>query len=161
MTTRAARLHRPHQGARARVEGDAAEHLGNHARGQAGEQRHPLAQRRFKRDLAAHRPLGDGRDAGADAGAGREFVDAFLTDEGRIRVGDQQALFAPRERLHDDVERLVREGRFERGALRFDFAGEVRGRRLIQPVPALDGAERCCGLVEGLLGQPLPRRIGY
>ncbi len=65
--------------------------------------------------------------------------------------------------LYDDVERLVREGGFERDAPRLDFAGEdnVRGDAVIEPAPALDGADRRRGLVEGRLGQPLPRRIGY
>ena len=63
---------------------------------QAGQQGDALAQRRLESDLAAHGALGDGGDVVADAGESGEFVDAFLADQRRIHVGDQQPLGARR-----------------------------------------------------------------
>ena len=60
-------------------------------------------KRALERNLAAHRALGYGGDMGADAGRRGEFVDAFLADQRRIHVGDQQPLGARRRRLDDDV----------------------------------------------------------
>ena len=109
---RAARPHRPGEGARAGIELDAAlQHVVDDADRQAREQRDALAQRRLEVDLAAHRPLGDRGDVVAEAHDGRELVDAFLADQGRIHVGHEQPLLAPCERLDDHVDRLAREMR--------------------------------------------------
>ncbi len=40
-------------------------------------------------------------------GDGRKFVDAFLADQGRVHIRDQEALPPTRERLDDDVDRLA------------------------------------------------------
>ena len=85
------------------------EHFVNHGFRQAGEQGDALAQSRRERDLAAHRPLGDGGDAPADPGDIREFVDAFLADQRRIHICDQEALPATGERLDDDIDGLTRD----------------------------------------------------
>ena len=63
---------------------------------QIREQADPFAQGALEFDLAAHRALGDRGDMRADADRGGEFVDAFLPDQRRIHVGDQQALGARR-----------------------------------------------------------------
>ena len=98
----------------------------------------------------------------ADPGVGRQFVDAFLADEGRIHVGDEEAFLAARQRLHDDVDRLVGEGRFERGALWLERSGEhqIGGDALVEPAPPLDAAEGLRRPVECCFAEPLDRGIG-
>ncbi len=73
----------------------------------------------------------------------REFVDAFLADQGRVHVGHQQPLLPPLERLHDRIDRLARKMRLERGALLLDLPDhdEIGGDALVEPAPALDPAE--------------------
>ena len=89
----AVRLHRPGERARAGVQRDAVpQHIADHAFGQAREQGDALAQRRGEGDLAPHGALGDGGDALAHPGEGRELVNAFLADQRRIHVRDQKAL---------------------------------------------------------------------
>ena len=112
-----------------RIERDAlSQHLVDDVSGRSGEQRDALAQGRRESDLAAHRPLGDRGDALADPGEIRKLVDAFLTDQRRIHVRDQKALSREGERLDDDVDRLLRDARLERGALGLQVPGENRDR---------------------------------
>ena len=85
MATRAPRAHCPRERFGAGVQRNAvSQHFVDHALRQAGKEGDALAQRRFEGNLPAHRPLGDGGDMRADPGVGRQFVDAFLADEGRI-----------------------------------------------------------------------------
>ena len=49
-------------------------------------------QRRCEIEFPAHRPLGDRGDLRLDPGVICQFVDAFLTDDRRIHVGDEQSL---------------------------------------------------------------------
>ena len=79
-------------------------HLIDGRGGKPLQQRHPLAQRGRKRDLAPHRTLGDRRDAILNAGIIGELVDAFLADHGRIHVGDQKLLATSMLRLNNDVD---------------------------------------------------------
>ena len=55
-------------------------------------------------ELALHRPLGDRGDLGFEPGIIGELVDAFLADDGRIHVGDEQPLRRAARRLDDDVD---------------------------------------------------------
>ena len=86
----------------------------------------------------------------AGARIGREFVNAFLADEGRIHVGDEEAFLAARQRLHDHVDRLVGEGCFERGALLLELSRkhQIGRHALVEPAPALDAAEGLRGPVK-------------
>ncbi len=103
---RPVRPHRPDQRPGAGVQRDAlGDHLVDGVGGQAGEQRDPLAQRRLELDLAAHGALGDRRDLRLQAGEVGELVKAFLTDDGRIHVGDEEAFPAVADALHDNVHR--------------------------------------------------------
>jgi hypothetical protein len=107
----AAGAHGAHQFRPASGEGDAAgDDVVDHRGREALEERHALAQRRFEGDLAAHGPLGDGRDMILEADEIGELVDAFLADHGGIHVGEEQALHAPRGGLHDDVDGKPAEG---------------------------------------------------
>ncbi len=133
----AARAHGAHQRACARGQRDPGrEHLVDHAERQVGEQRDPFAQRRFEGDLAAHRAIGDFGDVIADTDRGGELVDAFLFDQGRIHVSDQQPLGAGRDRLNDDVGALGLRDRFERRArlaLVLELEKEVRRSARVEP----------------------------
>ena len=82
-------------------------------------------------------------DAVAETDKRGELVDAFLADQGRVHVGDEQRLLPSRERLNDRVDRLAVEMRLERGALLRDVSHEheVGGDALVEPAPALDPAE--------------------
>jgi tRNA dimethylallyltransferase len=138
---RSAGPHRPRKRARAGVEPDAvSQHIADDARRQAGEQRDALAQRRLERDLAPHRALGDRGDAIPHAGICRELVDAFLADQRRIHVGDQEALQAMRRGLHNDVDRLSGERRLERGADRSKRRAEkeIGGDAFVEPAPGVE-----------------------
>ena len=73
-----------------------------------GEQPHPLTQRAREIELALHRPLGDPRDAVLEPDIIGELVDAFLADDGRIHVGDEQPLPARLVGLDDEVDALER-----------------------------------------------------
>ena len=108
--------------------------------------RDALAQGRRERHLAAHRPLGDRGDALSDPGDICKFVDAFLPDQRRIHIRDQQAFPAMCERLDNDVDGLLRERALERGAPGFEIAGKNKiGRDAhIEPAPALDSPKRAC-----------------
>ena len=68
-----------------------------------------FAKRGIERDLAAHRALRDGRHRRSHAGGLRELVDAFLVDDRRIHVGDEEAFAAMRSGLHDHVDGDARE----------------------------------------------------
>ncbi len=122
----------------------------DHGLGQAGKQRDALAQRRREGNLAPHRPLGDGGDALADSGEGGKFVDAFLTDQRRIHIRDQEALPAMRERLNDDIDGFTRERALERGALGLEVSGENEIGRdaFVEPAPALDPIQGLRGPVD-------------
>ncbi len=141
---RAAGPHGPGEGARARIELDAAlQHIVDDADRQAYEQRDALAQRRLEGDLAAHRPLGDGRDVVAEAHDGRKLVDAFLANQGGVHVGHEQPLLAPFERLDDHVDGLALEMRAQARARLREVPGEheVGGGAFVEPAPPLDPAE--------------------
>ena len=82
--------------------------IGDHAQDggavEALEKSHTLAQRRFEGDFAAHGAFGDRGDLGPLADFGGEFVDTFLTDHGRIHVGQQELLAPPLCPLHDNID---------------------------------------------------------
>jgi tRNA dimethylallyltransferase len=159
----AIRAHCLNEPARARIERDAVfQHVVDNCLGQASEQRDALTQGWRKGNLAPHRPLGDGGDAVADTGEGRKFVDAFLADQGRIHIRDQEALPAMRKRLDDNVDGLTREHAFERGALGSYVSGENKIGRdaLVEPAPALDAAEGLRGAIECCFAERLLRWIG-
>jgi len=71
---------------------------------QALEQSDTLLQRRLEGDLAAHRALGDRGDLRLDAEFGGELVDAFLLDDRRVHVGDEELLLAVARRLDRKVD---------------------------------------------------------
>ena len=89
----------------------------------------------WKIELALHRPLGDPRDLVLEAGIIGELVDAFLADDGRIHVGDEQPLPARLLRLDDDVDALEA---VERPARGLRFAGEAQVRRIALVDPAAE-----------------------
>ena len=102
--------HGSDQLARARCQRDAfLQDIVDNGDGQAFQQRDALAQRRRELDLAAHRTLGDGRNPRLDADEVGKLVDTFLTNHGRVHVGEKQPLAATDHRLHDDVDRQVSE----------------------------------------------------
>ena len=57
---------------------------------ETGEQANPFPQGAGKIQLALHGALGDPRDLVLEARIIGELVDAFLADDGRIHVGDEQ-----------------------------------------------------------------------
>ena len=71
---------------------------------QPGEQRHPLLKRFREVQLALHRQLGDRGDLRLEAGIISQLVDAFLADDRRIHVGDQQPFAAVQGRLNDNID---------------------------------------------------------
>ena len=145
------------------IERDAVfQHIPDHRLGQSLKQRHALAQRWRKRNLAPHRPLGDGGDAVADPSEIRKFVDAFLADQGRIHVRHQKALLAASKRLDDDVDRFVRNRALERGALGVEIPGKDKIGRdaFVEPAPALDAAEGLRGPVDCCFAERRFRWIG-
>ncbi len=160
---RPARPHGPRERAGAGAERDAVpQHLGDHALRQSGKQRDALAQSRLEGDLAAHRPLGDRRHAVADAGIGRQFVDAFLADQGRIHVGDQKAFGAMLGRLDDDVDRLAGERLLEDQTDRRSLPVEHKiGRHaLVEPAPAVEPRDALRGARNSCIAEPHCRGIG-
>jgi tRNA dimethylallyltransferase len=154
--------HRLNERAGSRAQCDAClEHVVDDRCRQAGEEGDALPQSRSERDVAAHRPLRDGGDAVADPGESREFIDAFLADQGRIHVRNQKALPAVRERLDDDVDGLGRKRALERGPLCPQFSGEdeIGGDAFVKPVPTLDPIEGLRGTVECSFVERRLRRI--
>ncbi len=129
---------------------------------QAREQADAPAQGRLEGDVAAHRLLGDRGHMLADPGEGGELVDAFLADQGRIHVGDQEAFLPARQRLHDHVDRLAGEGRFDRRPLGPELADEdeVGGDILAEPAPALDAGEGLRRPVDRCFAERPARGIG-
>ena len=90
----------------ARGERDALlDHLVDHAGREPREQRDAFGKRRLECDLAAHRALGDGGDAGLLADEVGELVEAFLADHGGVHVGEEEPLAPSGRRLHHDVDR--------------------------------------------------------
>ncbi len=159
----ASRPHRPDKRPGAGIEGDAvSQRLGDDALREAGDQGDALAQGRLEGDLALHRPLGDPRHLLAHAGAGRQFVDAFLADKRRVHVRDQEALQAPGERLDDDIDGLAGKRALERRALGLKLAGEYEIGRdpFAKPAPALDAAKGLRGPVECCFAEPLLHGVG-
>ncbi len=71
---------------------------------QALQHADPLQQRAFELKLAAHGPLGDLGDLGLLAGKVGQLVQAFAADDGRIHVGDQQALAPVRCGHEGDID---------------------------------------------------------
>ena len=71
---------------------------------QTGKQPHPLPQRPAEIQLALHRALGDPRDLVLEPGIIGELVDAFLADDRRIHVGDEQPAPARLIRLDDHID---------------------------------------------------------
>jgi tRNA dimethylallyltransferase len=159
----AVRAHRLHEHTGAGTQRDAVfEHIQDHALGQTSQQGDALAQRGREGNLAPHRPLGDGGDAVADPGEGGKLVDAFLADERRVHIRNQQALPATRERLSDHIDRLTRERALERSPLGFEVSGENKIGRdtLVEPAPALDAAKGLRGPVDCCFAERRPRGIG-
>ncbi len=159
----AVRAHRLHKRACAAIERDAIpQHIADHGLGQAVKQSDALAQRRRERNLAPHRPLGDRGDARADPGDIRKFVDAFLADQRRIHIRDQEPLPAMGKRLYDNVDGLVRERAVERRALDVQVSGKnnIGGDALVEPAPALDATEGLRGAVDCCFGERRLRWIG-
>ncbi len=109
----------------------------DHADRQALEQRHPLAQRRLERDLAAHRAFGNGGDMRLHAGEIGELVDAFLADHGGIHVGEKKLLAPDRLRLHDNVDWQIAahfaQACFDRMDVALGDEGDVDGDFVEQP----------------------------
>ncbi len=70
---------------------------------EACQQSQAFAQRGLEIKLATHGPLGDGGDLGLDAECVGHLVDALLLDDGRVHVGDQEALAPVLCRHHADV----------------------------------------------------------
>lgn len=73
---------------------------------EAREKANSLPQCARKIQFALHRPLRDSGDLLLEASEIGEFVDAFLADDRRIHVSDQQPLPARLFRLNDDVHVL-------------------------------------------------------
>jgi tRNA dimethylallyltransferase len=159
----AVRPHRLNERARATIERDPLfQHIADHDLGQAGQKRDALAQRRRERHLAAHRPFGDRGDALADAGDSCKFVNALLTDQGRIHIRDQKTFAAMGKRLDDDVDGLVRERALERGALGLEIPGENKIGRdaLVEPAPTFDAIEGLRGPIEYCFAERRVQSIG-
>ena len=79
--------------ARAPVEANALPYdLVNGPRGQSFQQCHSFPQGRLELDLAAHRPLSDGRNVPFHADVVGELVEALLADHRGIHVGEQELL---------------------------------------------------------------------
>jgi len=102
---------------------------------------------------------------GADAGPRREFVDAFLADEGRIHVGEQQFLAPPRRRLDDRVDRRARQRGAqldarprERGAVAFEE--EIGGDARRQPSLARISGQGLRGAGDRGVAEPGEQGIG-
>ena len=89
------RPHRLRQRPRAAIQRDPVGSTSSITAPAGRQQRDALAQGRLEGDLAAHGPLGDRGDRSRARRSGK-FVDAFLADQRRIHVGDQQALAALR-----------------------------------------------------------------
>lgn len=137
---RAHGVHGRHQRARAGRYGDAFfEDFFQRRGGQSLKHGDARAERAFKLKLTAHRPFGDGGDFRAFAGDVGKLVDAFLFDDGRIHVGDQQALAAVFRRQDVDIHGnvLARAVCGEQHAFIGFFHGDVVGdarRQLAQNV---------------------------
>ncbi len=131
--------HRPNQRGSARRERDpVVEDLLDGRHRQAAQEGDALAQGRLEGDLAPHGPFRDARDLLFHAGEVGQFVDTFLSDHGRIHVGEEKRLAAIRGRLQHDVDRGGAEARRDglpQGRQRVDGRGEADvGRNLrIEP----------------------------
>ncbi len=89
-------------------------------------------ERPGKVQLALHCPLGNLRDPGFHPGIIGQLIDAFLTDHGRIHVGDEQPLLALTWRKNDDVDAFPAFiGCAGRGAIGIDF--NVGGVPFVNP----------------------------
>ena len=71
-----------------------------------GKERHALAKRCLEVQLALHGALGDLRDLALEAGEIGKLIEAFLADDGRIHVGDEQALEPVLLGLNEDVHAI-------------------------------------------------------
>ena len=100
-----------------------------------GEQPHALAQRAGEIELALHRALGDPRDLVLEPGIIGELVDAFLADDGRIHVGDEQPLPARLVGLDDDIDARRAPSSAQRAALAIAGKAQVGGIAFVDPVP--------------------------
>ena len=74
---------------------------------QPGEQAQALAQGGLERQFATHGALGDGGDLWLQVEDVGHLVDAFLLDDGRVHVGDQQPLAPFGGRYDADVDGLI------------------------------------------------------
>ena len=77
----------PGAGREAHGGADVVQHRG----GQPGEAGDPFVQARGEVELAAHGPLGDGRDLGGPPGLGGEQLDHLVLDERRVDVHHDEA----------------------------------------------------------------------
>ena len=158
----AARAHGLDQGPRSRRQDDAGrQHARDDAFGQAGQKGDALAQRRLEGDFAAHGALGDGGDRRADARFGGEFVDAFLADQRRVHIGDEQFLGAPLHGLDDDVDRIAKRQRAQVFAGRGKvarFKEQISGDAPVEPAARGEAGQRLreapdCGIAQrGFVG---------
>jgi len=159
---RACGPHRAREHARAGCQADALGHCARRRRHiESAQQRDALAQRRLEGDLAAHGALGDGGHLRSETQAIGELVDAFLLDDRRVHVGQEQALASKRGRLHDDVDRRVVEGSADRLAPAAVVATHRRCKRKIegarvQPSGRADPGQHGGGPLEQRLGQRRP-----
>ena len=159
----AARPHRAGESARSRVERDALpQRVGDDGFRQTGQQFDPLAQSRLEGDLAPRRALGDRSDPVAKSRIGRELVDAFLADQGRIHIRNQEALLPISGRLDDDVDRLAAERVLERGADGLERSGEeeIGGGAVIEPAPRIESADALRKARDMGIGEPRQTGIG-
>ncbi len=99
---------------------------------EAGQQGDPLAERRLEVELSLHGALGDLGNLALEAGEIGKLVEAFLADDRRIHVRDQQALEAVLLGLNEDVDVLKP---IERPAYRLKVTGhaEVDGVAFVDP----------------------------
>jgi hypothetical protein len=113
------------------------------------QQADAFAQRRFEADLAAHRALGDFRDLRLQSQFGGKLVDAFLLDDGRIHVRDEELLAAAFGGLRRNVEVriLERRARARVGRGRVAVEGNVAGMALGEPRRFGGGGQRRAGRV--------------
>src|SRR6185503_16350996 len=96
------------------------------------EQAHSLSQRTRKIELAVHRALGDARDLLLETRVVRELVDAFLANDRRIHVGDEEALPARFVLLNDNIDIFQRrEG--PTGTFEIARKSKVRSITLVDP----------------------------
>ena len=132
--TRAARPHRLNQGLRAGRHIDALVETTPHlALIDARKEANPVPQCPPEVDIAAHGRVRDARHPILETSEVSQLVDAFLVDDRRIHVSDQQLSPARLIRLDDDVDSL---DRLQRPARRpqVTVKGKVGGVALVDPV---------------------------